>query len=299
MSKSLLNRLGLASLVLFLLGSCSMNSIFLHPYTLKRTDTFSHFVEEKNDTLTLKFDEHYQATIVDSKNQVQDLDYSIESGFMKKSTGDSLNFWILEPKGNKNGTAIYFLHGNAGNLVYQYGFMTPFVKMGYTVFMIDYSEFGFSQGEATRDAVYEDATLGLDYLINQSGIEYEHLLIYGQSLGGHLSVVIANENQDKIDGLIIEGAFSSHKNVASDRVPILGRIFTKEIYSAEKNIVAYKKPLLVIHSTEDETIPYKHGERLFSLGNEPKHFYSIDKPHICGPLYYADSIADRLQNLLK
>ena len=298
MSKSFLIRPALASLVILLLGSCSMNSIFLHPYPLKRSDRFSQFVEEKNDTLTLKFDERYQATIVDSKNQVQELEYSIESGFMKKSTGDSLNFWILEPKGNKNGTAIYFLHGNAGNLVYQYGFMTPFVKMGYTVFMIDYSEFGFSQGEATRNALYVDATLGLDYLINQSGIEYEHLLIYGQSLGGHLSVVIANENQDKIDGLIIEGAFSSHKDVASDRVPILGRIFTKETYSAEKNIINYKKPLLVIHSKEDETIPYKHGERLFTLANEPKQFYSIDHPHICGPLFYADSIAGLMRGML-
>ena len=92
MSKSFLIRPALASLVLLLLASCSMNSIFLHPYPLKRSDTFSQFVEEKNDTLTLKFDERYQATIVDSKNQVQELEYSIESGFMKKSSGDSLNF---------------------------------------------------------------------------------------------------------------------------------------------------------------------------------------------------------------
>lgn len=291
MSASNFSRLALALSLVSLISSCSLNSIFLHPYPLDRSDTFSQFVEEQNDTLTLKFDASYQTVLVNSKQEEVELSYSIESGFIRKNSGDSINFWLLEPKENKNGITLYFLHGNAGNLVYQFGFMTPFVKKGYTVFMIDYSAFGFSQGEATRKAVIEDAQLGLDYLINQSGVHYNNLLIYGQSLGGHLSVVIASQNQDNIDGLIIEGAFSSHKDVAADRVPVLGRIFTKELYSAEKSIVTYKKPLLVIHSTEDKTIPYKHGERLFSLGNEPKHFFFIDKPHINGPLYYADSIA--------
>lgn len=280
------------------LSACSLNGIFLHPYELNQKDAFKAYSEEKMDTLTLGFDSAYQPELKDSKSQPVELSYTVESRFFINSEGDSINAWLFEPDVNFNGTTLYFLHGNAGNMVYQYAFMLPFVKRGFKVFMIDYSGFGFSQGEATRAAAYMDATDGLNYLLRDSGVEFEKLLIYGQSLGGHLATVIANENQDRIDGLIIEGAFSSHKDVASDRVPVLGRIFTKEMYSAEKNIVHFKKPILVIHSLEDETIPFKHGERLFALANDPKEFYQIDKPHICGPLYYADSIASRMNRLL-
>ncbi|MBK9423616.1 MAG: hypothetical protein IPN54_05745 [Bacteroidetes bacterium] len=43
------------------------------------------------------------------------------------------------------------------------------------------------------------------------------LVIYGQSLGGHLAAVVAQQRQDDIDALVIEGAFSSHKDIASKR----------------------------------------------------------------------------------
>lgn len=281
-----------------LLSSCALNGIFLHPYKLHQEDKFSQFVAEKNDTLTLSFIEETQPVIHTSKGEGIQLNYSITSLFYLNSAGNNINAWLLKPHDYYNGTTIYFLHGNAGHLVYQYAFVTPFVKAGYQVFMIDYSGFGFSEGKATRKAVFQDAADGLDFLIHHPTIQFDKLLMYGQSLGGHLATVIANENQDKIDGLIIEGAFSSHKDIAAESVPLLGRIFTKEIYSAEKNISEYKKPLLIIHSTEDETIPFSHGESLFSLANEPKEFYVIDQPHIQGPLFYSDSIVAKMNRML-
>ena len=113
------------------------------------------------------------------------------------------------------------------------------------------------------------------------------------------AIHILEQNQDKIDGLVLEGAFSSHKDAANDRVPFLSRLFVREMYSAEKNIKHYKKPLLIIHSTEDTTIPYRHGERLLELANEPKELYTIDGRHVYGPLLYGDSIAQKLVELVQ
>ena len=67
------------------------------------------------------------------------------------------------------------------------------MNAGYQVFILDYSGFGFSQGEATRKAVKNDATDGFNYLLSREDIKYDHLLIYGQSLGGHLSVVALDQ----------------------------------------------------------------------------------------------------------
>ena len=286
-------------LILFSFTSCALDGIFLHPNELSKDDQFSQYSEEKKDTLTMGFVNDFQPEVTRSTGELVDLPYELDALFFKNQYGDSINGWFFKPKENYNGTTIYFLHGNAGHIVWQYSFVTPFVKAGFQVFIIDYSGFGFSQGEASRKAVYRDATDGLNYLLNREDIKYDHLLIYGQSLGGHLSAVIASENQDKIDGLIMEGAFSSHKDIASDRVPVLGRIFTREMYSAEKSLPKLEKPLLIIHSTEDETIPFEHGEHLFDVASEPKEFYVIDKPHIRGPLYYADSIVAKMNRMIQ
>lgn len=290
--------ISLFAIVFLIISSCTLNKAFLHPWDLQQEDTLSAYVPETEDTLTLGFNEDLTVKITDSKGEPADLSYSIETIFFENRSGDSLYAWFIEPEENYNGTTIYFLHGNAANLAYQILFATPFVNAGYQVFIFDYSGFGFSQGKATRKAVKDDATDGLNYLLAREDIEYDHLLIYGQSLGGHLSVVIANENQDKIDGLVTEGAFSSHKDISASVVPVLGRIFTREMYSAEKNIVDFKKPILIIHSTEDERIPFDQGERLYELANEPKEFYAINKKHIRGPIYYADSITAKMARMV-
>ena len=279
-------------------SSCSLNKIFLHPNELHTTDDFSTYVEEVDDTLTMTFTKNCDPIVLGSKGDVPELSYDLESLFFENSRGDSINAWLFTPRENYNGQTIYFLHGNAGHIVYQFNFATPFVNAGYQVFMQDYSGFGFSGGKATRKQVYQDGQDGFEYLLSREDVKYDKLLIYGQSLGGHLAAVIGTDNQDKIDALVLEGAFSSHKDIAAVSVPVLGRIFTREIYSAEKSLPNFNKPLLLIHSTEDATIPYSHVERLLEVANNPKELYTIDGKHIYGPILYGDTIIEKMRALV-
>jgi len=265
----------------------------LHPFDLNENSQMTVYSKEYSDTISIEFNRS-QPLFYHSNGEIVNLKYNIESSFIENSNGDSLNTWLISPKENFNGKLIYFLHGNAGNILYQFTLATPFVERGYKVLMIDYSEFGFSEGEATRKNVLQDGFDGMDYLINHPEIERKSITIYGQSLGGHLSILVANKYQNKIDGVVAEGAFSSHSSVAGNRVPILGNIFVRELYSAKKTISNIKKPILIIHSTEDKTVKYKHGKKLYKKANSPKEFYTIDKPHVLGPLYFADSITYKM-----
>lgn len=286
-------------LLLAITSSCAFNKLFLHPFPLKTSDSYSDYNKHLNDTLTLTFTANQSPVIRNSKNEIAALDYTIENIHFANQQEDTLNAWFIKPNENYNGITLYFLHGNAGNIVYNYLLMEPFVKKGFQVFMIDYSGFGFSQGKSKRKYVLTDAKDGLDYLLSRTDIKHNKLIMYGQSLGGHLAAVSGTQNQDKIDALVLEGAFSSHKDAANDRVPFLSRIFVREIYSAEKNIGKLKKPLLIIHSTEDAVIPYEHGERLHELATTKKELYTIDGRHVYGPLLYGDSIAEKLVELVK
>jgi fermentation-respiration switch protein FrsA (DUF1100 family) len=95
----------------------------------------------------------------------------------------------------------------------------------------------------------------------------------------------------------LEGAFSSHDDIAGERAGFIGRWFIGEKYSAKDSIPLIKKPVLVIHSIGDRTIPIEHGKRLYAAATEPKSFYQIDSTHILGPLYYADSIVARIERM--
>ena len=282
-----------------LLSACALNGLFLAPYKLYADDSYTQYVEKYNDSLTLSFNPDRSPRILNSSHDIVDLPYTVESIFIETSHETAMHAWFMKPKNNYSGTTLYFLHGNAGNLVYNYALASPFVEAGYQVFIIDYSGFGFSEGKAKRKNVPTDANDGLAYLLQRKDIENDKLIIYGQSLGGHLAAVIATQNQDKIDGVVIEGAFSSHKDIANEHVPFLGRIFTREMYSAKKNLPFLTKPILIIHSTEDQVIPYEEALVLFEAAKQPKSLYTIDKPHVRGPLFYLDSIVSRIDKMPK
>lgn len=285
-------------LLLFLLNACSFNNVFYQPYPLNQSSRFTDYDEEKGDTLQLQFDQQLNPLFTYKSGDSLQSNFNIENIFFLNPKGDSINAWLFTPKVPSNGTTIYYLHGNAGNMVIQYQLMTPFVERGFTVFMIDYSEFGFSTGKAKRKTVLEDAYAGFDYLLERDDISKENLILYGQSLGGHLATVVAEKYDDKIDALVIEGAFSSHKDIAAVKFKFLARILVKEAYSAKDTISSITKPILVIHSTEDARVPYSHGVRLYEKATDPKSFYKIEHRHVLAPLYYADSIAFKMEEML-
>jgi hypothetical protein len=251
------------------------------------------------DTLIIQFGEKYQPVFTDKNGDAAILGYTVKSALFNNSIGNQLNGWIISPKEDYNGTSVLFLHGNAGNVVTQFTGVLPLVRQGFSVFFFDYSGFGFSSGKATRDNVLLDATAALKYLLTHKIQNEGNIIIYGQSLGGHLATKIAAQNEEDIDGLVVEGAFSSHKDVAAETAGFLGRLLVAEKYSGLKSIQKFHKPVLIIHSTEDETIPFEHGKKLFEYANEPKTFYEIDKCHICGLLFYSDNIGNKINEMTK
>ncbi len=283
----------------FLFSACSFNKIFLQPTTVP-ANAKELTMSSPTDTTFVKFEPvSHQPTFLKQNKDTIEFDYTIESVNFESSNGNTLNGWMIKPKNYIPTTTLLHFHGNGGFILSQYQALTPLLKFGFQIFIFDYSGYGFSEGKATRKNVLIDGNSALTYLKSRPDIKNTRLVIYGQSLGGHLSAVVASQRQADIDGLVIEGAFSSHKDIAAESAGIFGRMFVSEQYCAVKSIRTYKKPVLVIHSTEDDIIPFEMGEKIYANANEPKNFYEIKKCHICGPEFYADSIAIKIENLFK
>lgn len=286
------------SIITILLTSCSFNKLFLQPTKIPASTTQLSLKTAGDSTLVSFSGEAHQPVFLKNGTDTITFDFSIESVNYKSANGNILNGWLLKPKNITPTTTLLHLHGNGGCLLSQFKAISPLVEKGFQVFMFDYSGFGFSQGKSTRKNVLLDALSTLDYLKTRPDISTTTLLLYGQSLGGHLSAVVAAQRPDVISGLIIEGAFSSHKDIGGHMVPVLGKIFVKQGYSAVKSIKDFHKPVLVIHSTEDEMIPFYMGKKIFDNANEPKEFYEVKKCHICAPQFYAAEIAEKIKKML-
>ena len=289
----------LSILSVILLSSCSFNGMFLEPFKVPSHVQWLDLIDGA-DTARYYFepDAHRPTFLINDQDTVE-TDYTIESIMFESANGNKLNGCLLKPKnGNPTATILHF-HGNGGLLVRYFNKITPLIKYGFQVFIFDYSGFGFSEGEATRENVLIDGNSALTYLKSRDDVKNTKLVIYGQSLGGHLSAVVAEQRQDEIDGLVVEGAFSSHKDVAAERAWIFGRLLVSEKYSAKESIKNYKKPVLIIHSSEDDVIPFEMGQTIFNNANAPKELYEIKNCHICGPKFYADSIASKIKAMIK
>lgn len=294
----------LTILTVLLLTACSFNKMFLQPTKLPQIppdkDKITITTSTAEDTTIVEFNRTtLQPTFFNRNKDTINFDYTIESVIFKSSSGNNLNGWLLKPKNATPKITLLHFHGNAGFILSQYQAMTPLLNYGFQAFVFDYSGFGFSEGKATRNNVLLDGNSALTYLKSRDDVKNTKLIIYGQSLGGHLSAVVANDRQAEIDGLVIEGAFSSHKDVGAETAGVFGRLLVSEKYSAINAIQDFKKPVLIIHSTEDETIPFELGQKIFTKANEPKDFFEIKKCHICGTNFYADSISTKIKKMIK
>jgi esterase/lipase len=226
--------------------------------------------------------------------------FDIASMNFKSKSGNLLTGLLLTPNKNiREDLLILHFHGSGGNvLTYHLPMMQQLVEKGFQVFTFDYSGYGFSEGKATRKNVLEDAFSALYFIKNSQELKHKKIIIYGQSYGGYLASVVGSNSQNDIDGLIIEGAFYSHRKEAVHVAGFMANIVCDGI-RAEKEIRKNFKPILIIHSKEDKLVPIKFGRKLFEEANEPKYLFEIDKNHLAGLYFYQDTIALKIKNIFK
>ncbi len=294
------SRIILIAVIFYTSTACNFDSMFLLPYKLLKAKEYSIVINDKQkDTLIVVFDKISHSPSIKHKGKDYDAPYTIESMFFENNRKNRLYGWFLKPLGKEADATILFLHGNAGHILSHYTIVHHLAKQGFQVFLFDYSGFGFSEGTATRKHVLEDACSAFDYMYKRDDVRKTKVVIYGQSLGGNLAPVLGCKKNEYVDAVVIEGGFSSHDDIAAytTNLGILARIGVREQYRAKKAVRKWHKPILVIHSKEDSIIPYSMGETIYRNANLLKFFYSINKPHITGPVYYSDSISAKIRSM--
>ena len=225
----------------------------------------------------------------------KDIGLAYESVSMVTSDGVMIHGWFV-PAQQERGTLLFF-HGNAGNISHRLDSIKIFHALGLSTLIIDYRGYGRSLGAISEQGTYLDAEAAWSYLTGTRNIAARQIVVFGRSLGAAIAAYIAAEQ--KPGGLILESAFTSVPDMAARMYPVFPvRLLSKFQYNTEKFLHSVSSPVLIIHSPDDEIIPYENGQKLFNSAREPKEFLKIQGGHNEGFLASGRAYGDGISNFI-
>jgi len=163
---------------------------------------------------------------------------------------------------------ILFSHGNTHDLGSAMGMAKDLYNMGFSVFLYDYLGYGLSSGKPSEQNSYLSINAAYDYLTQNLKIKPSNIILYGHSLGAAVSLDLAV--RQPAAALILQGPF-----ISAFRVKTRITLIPFDKFNSLAKVVKLKMPLMVIHGTNDKTIPFWHGKKLYDTANTDKYFYVI------------------------
>lgn len=214
----------------------------------------------------------------------RDAGLEFEERTFATTDGERIHAWFLPAQGEPRG-ALLFSHGNAGTIEERLDLARFFVESRVSVLLYDYRGYGRSSGSPSEQGTYADARAAWKELVEQRGFAPARILLYGESLGGGVAVELATEV--RCAGLILHDTFSSLADAASYHYPWLPvRLLLRTHYDNLAKIGKVGAPLLLVHSPDDEVVPFEQGRKLFAAAAEPKELLATAGGHN-GPSYLA------------
>jgi abhydrolase domain-containing protein 17 len=164
---------------------------------------------------------------------------------------------------------ILFSHGNAEDLGHLQPVLAELRRAGAAVIAYDYRGYGLSsQARPGVRSATEDLEAVYDWAVGQ-GIDPATIVLHGRSVGSGPTMELAARRE--VAGVILESAFTSAYRVVT-RVRLLP-------FDPFPNIVRIRsvhRPVLVIHGTRDEVIPFGHGRLLHEAAPGPSRFFPVE-----------------------
>jgi hypothetical protein len=179
------------------------------------------------------------------------------------------------PNDNARATLI-FSHGNGGNIGNRLDKLKIFHDLGLNVLLYDYRGYGKSEGRPSENGLYADAQSAYDFAVNDKKIPADQIISYGESLGGSVAAHLAANN--KVKAVILDSTFTNLEDMARLRMPLLAGL-AKSKFDTLADVANIKSPVLVLHSPNDEIIPYAQGQKLYAAVKTSKQFVILQGDH--------------------
>ncbi len=221
----------------------------------------------------------------------------VEDVWITAEDGVRLNAWFLPSAGSS--IVLLWFHGNAENIGYGLPVLKNLGRLGVNVMAVDYRGYGRSEGSPNEVGVYRDADAAYRYLVESRNFKPGNIFIYGHSLGGAVAIDLASRRE--CGGLIVESSFTRGREMGRRMllIPLLEYV-PKSRFDSLAKIAQARAPVMVIHGTHDQVVPFSMGKRLYEAAHAPKTFLAVggaghDDVYLIGGERYLERIRQFIQ----
>ncbi len=157
---------------------------------------------------------------------------------------------------------LLLFHGNAEAARHHLGFARRLAEEGCDVLVAEYRGYGGCPGSPSEAGLRADARAALAAARRHLGARPERVVLVGRSLGTGVAAALAGEGVGR--ALVLLAPYLSYEALAADMVP--GWLAALAVRERFDSLAALQSrpglPVLVVHGTEDEVIPFAHGRVL-------------------------------------
>lgn len=187
----------------------------------------------------------------------------------------------------QGGTAIaqrivLYFHGNDEDIAESVRAMEAFLPPRTAIVGIAYPGCGLSDGEKSEANCHHAARRLYDWVRGELGYSPEEILIVGYSMGTAMAVKLAGDV--KARAVVLQAPFTRARDVVA-RWYGEGKLreFAAEDdpFPSFDRIAAIESPVVILHGTDDEVVPYAMGERLYAKVVRKGGFHSVSGAGHC------------------
>jgi uncharacterized protein len=180
-------------------------------------------------------------------------------------------WWIENPRAATPGVILYF-GGNAEDVLYTATLAPRFEAR--RMLVVNYRGYGRSTGAPGQQALYDDALAIYDYVV-KSGVEPQHIVVMGRSLGSGVASMLAA--QRPVRAAVLITPFDSLAAVAAGHYPIFPvRLLLRHPFPSADWAKQTQAPALILAAQRDFVVPASHAQRLHDAWAGTKQMHVLD-----------------------
>lgn len=194
----------------------------------------------------------------------------------------TLQAWLVRPPADRaTKAAVLIFHGTHESISQWVPAQQYLARHGIASMVFDYSGYGDSTGSPTVANLRQDVQAAYRAFSLRTGPQCGRFLL-GYSLGTGCLLEGVPAFGDSFDGVALVAGFTSARaaSIARGALPRWLSFALPDLYNNVRAVRRLHRPLLIVHSADDQRLPAWMAERVFDAANEPKRLVMLEGlPH--------------------
>ena len=170
---------------------------------------------------------------------------------------------IIVGAGSHGEVRVLFFHGNAESALQNLPLAEELARGGIETFLAEYRGYSGLPGRPTEAGLSLDGVAALQAFVGVNAKSVP-LVLVGRSLGTGVAVELASRRPPRL--LILISPYTSLVDMGRSLVGPLAPVLVPDRFDNLSKIAGLKCPIVIVHGTRDEVVPFEMGRRLAAAG---------------------------------